>query len=243
MTLGIHVERISLNLFDLCLLDPRHRAIAAFLEMREDGLLLLRRKLGAKLIVDQWQFTPEAEIRFVVVFDVGRARDRTLFPIRRKVPGTGLEQELFGFGEVLLIASDDPDERRRFGNAGDATTDILNVPPLVRLVGIAILGIGVAVSHRFDRKRECQIILVEVSLDFRERLCAIARGAIGAEVFLAAFDDHGTRRLRRDMCGDIGCLLSHCGKASDQATPHHHSAPAQASDEDKCDHMKRFALS
>src|ERR1039457_6859073 len=141
MALGIHVERIPPNLFDFRLFDPRHRAVAAFLKMCEDSLLLLRRKFGAKLIIDEWQFAPEAKIRFVVIFDVGSARDHTLIPVRRKVPGTGLEEELFGLGEVLLIAGDDPDERRGLGNAGDATADILNVPPFVGLVGIAILGI------------------------------------------------------------------------------------------------------
>ena len=109
MTLGIHVERIALDLFDFRRLNPRHGAVTALLEMREDNLLLLRRKFCAKLIIDQWQFAPEAEIRFVVLFDVGGARNRTLLPVRRKTPGAGLEQELFGFCEILLIAGDDPD--------------------------------------------------------------------------------------------------------------------------------------
>src|SRR5260221_13870353 len=106
MALRVHVERVALNLFDLREFDPRYGAIAALLEMREDNVLLLRGKLCAKLIIDQRQLAPEAEIRFVIIFDVGGARDRTALPIRYKVPGAGLEQELFGFREVFLLTGD-----------------------------------------------------------------------------------------------------------------------------------------
>src|ERR1017187_9267061 len=106
MALGVHIERIALDLFDLGRLDPGDGAIAAFLEMREDSLPLLRCKFGAKLIIYEWQFTPEAEIRLVIVFDVSGAHDRTALPVRSKVPGAGLEQDLFGLCEVLLLAGD-----------------------------------------------------------------------------------------------------------------------------------------
>src|SRR5436309_2950843 len=94
------------------------------------------------------------------------------------MPSAGLEQEFFGSGEVFFVASDEPDERGGFGDAGNLPADVLGGAPLIGLVGSAQFGLGIAVGHRFSGEGKLEIVFVEIGFDFFESFGAFAGGAI-----------------------------------------------------------------
>src|SRR5438034_363215 len=162
--------------------------------MIEDRLPLLRCELVAKLIVHERKFAPETKARLVVVIDVGRTNNRAVLPIRVKMPGARFQQEILRLVQMLLLTGNDPDQRCRFGDGSDSATNVLDVSPFVSFVGITVLWIRITVSHRLVGKGKREILSVKVRLDSRERIRAIARCAIGAEILLPAFNYHRSWR-------------------------------------------------
>ena len=122
-----------------------------------------------------------------------------LFQSGAKCQAQALSRNSLRFGQIRLLAGDQPDQGRGFRHAGNPPANVLSVAPLVGLVGGAQLGFGIAIRDRLGWEREREVILVEVGFDSPESPGTRTGGAIPAKGLLAFGQHRCSRRHSRDV--------------------------------------------